>query len=106
MIEKKKNEKNNIKIALNVLYARKEKICPAYVLKHNSNREGQVISLMIPNAEGRHHLAVKSLFVLLRGITFKHHGDIYCLNCLYTFTTENKREYCKKVCENKDVCKL
>ena len=103
---KKENEKNNIKIALNVLYARKEKICRAYVLKHNSNREEQVISLMIPNAEGRQHLAVKSLFVLLRGITFKHHGDIYCLNCLYIFTIENKREYCKKVCENKDACKL
>ena len=105
MIEKK-NEKNNITFALNVLYAKKEKICSAYVLKHNSNREGQVLFLMIPNAEGRYYLAVKRLFVLLRGITFKHHGDIYCLNCLYTFTTENKREYRKKVCENKDVCKL
>ena len=29
--DSKKNEKNNVKIALNVLYAKKEKICPAYV---------------------------------------------------------------------------
>ena len=32
-------------IALNVLCARKEKIYPVYVSKHNSNREKQVILL-------------------------------------------------------------
>ena len=31
----KKNEKNNVTIALNVLYANKEKMYPAYVSKHN-----------------------------------------------------------------------
>ena len=37
-------EKNNVKIALNVLYAKKEKnIYPSYVSNHNSNREKQVI---------------------------------------------------------------
>ena len=37
-------EKNNVKIALNVLYAKKEKnIHPSYVSNHNSNREKQVI---------------------------------------------------------------
>ena len=45
-------EKNNLTIALNVLYAKKEKIYPAYVSKHNSNREKQVILLMISNGEG------------------------------------------------------
>ena len=35
----KKFEKNNLTIALNVLYAKKDKIYPAYVSKHNSNRE-------------------------------------------------------------------
>ena len=44
-------EKNNVTIALNVLYAKKEKICPAYVSKYNSNREKQVILLMISNGE-------------------------------------------------------
>ena len=29
-----------------------KKICPAYVSKHNSNREKQVVLLMIPNTEG------------------------------------------------------
>ena len=49
----KKLEKKNVTIALNVLYAKKEKIYPAYVSKHNSNREKQVILLMIPNG-GKH----------------------------------------------------
>ena len=31
----------------------------------------------------------------------KDHGDSYCLNCLHSFVTENKRESHKKVCENK-----
>ena len=47
-----KFEKNNVTIA-KILYAKTEKIYPAYVSKHNSNREKQVILLMIPNGEGR-----------------------------------------------------
>ena len=43
----KKFEKNIVRIPLNVLYAKKEKIYPAYV----SNREKQVILLIIPNVE-------------------------------------------------------
>ena len=48
----KKFEKNNVTIALNVLYVKEEKIYPAYVSKHNSNHKKQVIILMIPNREG------------------------------------------------------
>ena len=44
---------------------------PAYVSKHNSNREKQVILSMIPNGE-------------------KWHGDFYCLNCFHSFPTEKK----------------
>ena len=47
----KKIEKDNITIAINILYAKKEKIYPAYDSKHNSNREKQVILLMISNAK-------------------------------------------------------
>ena len=50
----KKIEKNNVTIGLNVLYAKKEKIYAAYVSKHNSNREKQVILLMISNRETGH----------------------------------------------------
>ena len=34
---------------------------------------------------------------LLRGITSKHHGDFYCLNCLHSFASENKCEPHKKL---------
>ena len=36
-------------IALNVLYAKKEKIYPVYASKYNSNRKKQVVLLMILN---------------------------------------------------------
>ena len=36
-------KKNNLTIALNVLYPKKEKKYPAFVSKQNSNREKQVI---------------------------------------------------------------
>ena len=48
----KKFEKNNRTITLNLLYAKKEKIYLAYVSKHNSNRENQVIFLIIQTGEG------------------------------------------------------
>ena len=69
----KKFEKNNVTIALNVLYVEKERIYAAYVSKNNSNHEEQVVLLMIPNGEGRrwHYLAVKKISALLRGITSK-----------------------------------
>ena len=44
---------NNTTIALNVLYAKKEKIYPADVSKHNSNCAKQVILLMSPNGKKR-----------------------------------------------------
>ena len=46
-------EKNNVTIALNVLYAKKGKIYPAYVSQNNSYLEKQVIYLMIPNGKER-----------------------------------------------------
>ena len=55
---------------------------------------------------GCYYIRVKTLPALLREITSKHHRDCYCLNCLHTFATENKRETHKKVCENKDFCNV
>ena len=49
---RKKYEKNNVTITLNVLYAKKERIYPAYISSHNSNREKRVILLMILNGKG------------------------------------------------------
>ena len=34
-------------------------------------------------------------------IITKNKGDIYCLNCLYSFRTENKLKSHEKVCKNK-----
>ena len=86
----KKFEKNNVTIALNVLYAKKGKTYPAYVSKHNSNCEKQVIIFMIPNGEGWYYLAVKKLSTLLNRITSKHHVDFYCLNCLHSFEKKER----------------
>ena len=56
----KKTKKNNLTIALNVFYAKKEKVYPAYVSKHNSNRKEQANILMIPNRERWHYIALKN----------------------------------------------
>ena len=86
------------------MYAKTEKVYPSYVSKHNSNREKQVILLIIPNGEKWHYLAVKKLSALLRGITSKSNYDFYCLNCLHSFRTKCKLESHKKICKNKDFC--
>ena len=72
------------------MYAKREKIYSAFVSKHNSNREKQVIHLMISNGEKWHYLAVKKLSALLRGIISKHHDDFYCLICFHSFATGNR----------------
>ena len=62
---------------------------------------------MISNGEKQwYYLAVKTLSALLRGITSKHYGDFYCLNCLHYFRTKNKVELHKKVCQKKDFCNV
>ena len=52
-VDSKKFEKNNLAIAINVLYATYDKIYPAYVSKYKNvkMRKEQVILLMIPNKE-------------------------------------------------------
>ena len=93
-------------IALNVLHAKTEKIYPAYASKHNSNREKQVIFLIISNGEKWYYLGVKNLSALLRGITSKNKGDFYCLNCRHSFRTKNKLESHKKLRKDKAFCNV
>ena len=89
------------------MYVKEEKIYHAYVSKHNSNCEKQVILLMVSNREKLwHYLAVKKLSALLRGITYKHHGYFYSLNCLHSFVTTKKLKLHKKVYGNKDFCNV
>ena len=92
----KKYEESNVTIALNVLYAEKEKTYPAYVSKHNSNCEKQVIPLLIPNEEKWHYLAVKKTIIIIRRNNSKQHGGFYCLNCLHSFATEKNLNHIKK----------
>ena len=102
----KKFELNNESIALNILYVLHKtiNICLAYKSKYNLTRENQVILLMITDGEKWHYLAVKSLSALLNGITSNHNGDFYCLNGFRAYTTKNKLEAHKKICENHEYC--
>ena len=59
---------------------------------------------MIPNEKVRHHLAVKKLSALLKGITLKNDGYSYFLNCLHSFRSDNKLKCHEKVRENKNFC--
>ena len=103
----KKFELNN-EIALNILYVphNTRKIHVAYKSKHNLNREKQVILLMISNGENCHYLVLKKLSGLLRGITSNNKEDFYCLNCFCVYSTKNKLEEHKKICENNKYCNV
>ena len=53
-----------------------------------------------------HYLAVKSLPILLKGITLNHHGDFYCLNCFHLCITHNKLKKHERVCNNHDYLRV
>ena len=59
---------------------------------------------MITDSEKWHYLAVAKFSALLKGITSKHTGDFYCLNCFRAYTTKNKLERHENVCKNHDYC--
>ena len=47
---------------------------------------------------------MKSLSALLRGITSKHNGDFYCINCFHSYSTKEKLKKHEKVCNDHDYC--
>ena len=49
-----------------------------------------------------HHLTVKSLSALLRGITSNHVADFYCLNCFYSISEKKTLKKHDMVCKNHD----
>ena len=67
-----------------------------HISQNNLTRKNQVILLMITDGEKWHYLAVKRLSALFKGITSKHDGNFYFLNCFQTYTTENKLKKHKK----------
>ena len=44
--------------------------------------------MVITDGEKWHYFAVKSFPALFRGTTGNNNGDIYCLNCFHSYTTE------------------
>ena len=99
-------EKYNQTIALNILHVphNTEEIRHAYRSKHNLNRENQVILLIITNGKKWHSLAVKNFSALFKGITSKHKGDFYCLNCFHSYSTKEKLKKHRNIGENHDYC--
>ena len=69
-----------------------EKIYPVYVSKHNSQLEKQYSFSKLEK-----HPAVIKLSALLSGITAKHKGGFYCLNCFHLFRTRSKLKSHKNV---------
>ena len=61
-------------------------------ISNREKREQSGILATPANSEGKqwHYLKAKKLSALLRGITSKHHGDFYCMNCLHYFATKKK----------------
>ena len=92
----KKNQNNNLLIAFNVLYAKKEKKNILPIFQSKSNCQKQFIVLISTSKERWHYIAVKNLSVLLRGITSKTNRDFYCLNCCYSFKTKKNVDHIEK----------
>ena len=65
------NHLKSWKYALNDFYAKKEKVYPAHVSKLNSNREEEIILLMVPHGEWGHYLAVKNIISSINRNNFK-----------------------------------
>ena len=102
-------EKNNNDIVINIVYVpyKTKEIRQAYISKHNKTSNIHVHLLMITDGTGNWpYLAIISISGLLRGVTSKHNGDFYCLNCFQSYATEKKLRKHKKVCENHDFCNL
>ena len=59
---------------------------------------------MIPDVEKWRSPAVNKLLVLLRGVTSKHVGDFYCLDCFHSYSTKSRLEKHFKVSKNHNYC--
>ena len=70
----------------------------------NLTKNHQVIVLIITDGERWHYLAVKKMSAFLKGVTSKHKGDFYCLNCFHSYSTKEKLKKYRNACENHDYC--
>ena len=85
-----KFEKNNKKIALDILFIphNTKTISVAYRSEYNNKRKKQVILLMITNSKKSHYFGVTNLSALLQGMLSNHDGEFYCLNWFDSYTTK------------------
>ena len=106
--EYKAFEKYNDNNALNIFCSGKKenKIRPIFISKNNKTRNYHANLLMISNEKGTiwHYTAIKSLPALLHGITSKHKGDYYCLNCFRSYRTAKALAEHEDLCNNNDFC--
>ena len=56
------------------------------------------------DGENWYYLAVKSIYVLFREITLNNNGDYYCLNCFYSYRTNNILKKHERLCGKRDYC--
>ena len=63
--------RRNLRNVLMFCMLKKKEVRPAYVSKHNSNCEKQIILLMITNGEVWHYLAVKKTIIIINRNNFK-----------------------------------
>ena len=106
--ELQKCEKNNDRIALNILYVEKftNKISVVYKSKYNDKYKKQVILLLIDDGIKYHYLAATNLSGLLQGNSSNHRGDFFCLNCFNSYTTENELKEPEEICNKHDSCRM
>ena len=55
---------------------------------------------MISDGKKRHYLALINFSALFKEKLSNHKGDLYCLNCFNSYTTENKLKEHKEICNN------
>ena len=107
--EYKTFEKYNDNIALNIFryVDEKKEIRPVFISKNNKTRSYHPNLLMISNEEEGaiwHYTAITSIPALLRGITSKHNGADYCLNCFSSSRTAKKLAEHQQLCNSNDFC--
>ena len=62
--------------------------------------------MITDDGKRQHYVAVKSLSVLLRGISLSNNADFYCLNCFHSYRTLNKLKKYEITCNNDDYCSV
>ena len=96
---KKKHEKNNLAIALSVLYAKNEKynLCTFQDITQNVKKTNHSFN----DSKQRRMVLYQSEITRSKS---KQNDDHYCFSCLHSF--RKKKIIYKKVCRNKDLCNV